>query len=252
MEILLYNSLFPLYGKMISNDPPVKEYIKLRDDAKANFFYFHGNNGTVKEMFPLFDDIFDHYPVNLIAIEYPGYWSESKAPPPFNLQNFINYMNIEIQNVLESLPNLPLVFYGRSIGASIASQVAMTLENNYSVSDDQVNKIYQKVDYLILATPLSHVGNEMFTGTHNPLLWMASFVLTSFPDVLDTREVVRTLECPIMVIYAKDDKLIPFSNTKRLKEANPDISLVQVSGGHNDFGECSENLKEILYLFLNF
>lgn len=85
-------------------------------------------------------------------------------------------------------------------------------------------------------------------ASHPPAAMVLQSTFTSIPDVarrwlipplfvadrFETLEVVRGLECPILVVHGERDAVVPFSHGQRLAAASPRARLVRYDADHND------------------
>lgn len=124
-----------------------------------------------------------------------------------------------------------IVIYGRSFGSGIAAYVAA--QHNPRL--------------LILDSPYySFIYNARRYAFFLPLKWIMRYELR-------TDLYLKDVTCPVHIIHGTHDRLIPFHQSRMLKEKYPDkINLHPIEKGrHNnlpEFAEFHELLYNILYI----
>jgi 4,5:9,10-diseco-3-hydroxy-5,9,17-trioxoandrosta-1(10),2-diene-4-oate hydrolase len=66
----------------------------------------------------------------------------------------------------------------------------------------------------------------------------------------DLRPAAAALACPVLVAWAKSDRVIPLALTRAAIERIPGVELVSFPGGHAPFLECPERFVPVLEGFL--
>ena len=106
-----------------------------------------------------------------------------------------------------------IVIFGRSLGGSIATQLAANVRPRALVIESAF-------------TSYVDMGKRFFP--YMPVRWFARFSYT-------TIHYVKYVRCPVMVIHSRDDKVVPFESGLRLYEAaNEPKEFVRIVGSHND------------------
>jgi pimeloyl-ACP methyl ester carboxylesterase len=122
-----------------------------------------------------------------------------------------------------------IVIYGRSFGSGIAAYVASRYNPRL----------------LILDSPYySFIYNAKRYACFLPLKWIMRYDLR-------TDLYLNDVQCPVHIIHGTYDRLIPFHQSRMLKEKYPDkINLHPIEkGGHNNLPEYAE-FHELLYNIL--
>lgn len=181
--------------------------------------FFHGNG----EIVPDYDELGRVFTrqggVNFFVVDYRGYGDSSGSPG-------VGAMMADSQRVLAFLKQVmekkqmtgPVSVMGRSLGSAPALELAASCPNDFQS--------------LIIESGFAFAG---------PLLR----VLGLNPDAMGFREdqgmgnleKMGRVSCPCLVIHAREDRLIPFSDGKALFDAclSGDKELITVEGaGHND------------------
>lgn len=66
----------------------------------------------------------------------------------------------------------------------------------------------------------------------------------------DQRAVAARLRCPVLVAWARSDRVIPLSFARAAIRLIPDVELETFPGGHAPFLECPERFEPVLARFL--
>ena len=66
----------------------------------------------------------------------------------------------------------------------------------------------------------------------------------------DLRAAAAALACPVLVAWAKSDRVIPLALARAAIERIPAVELVSFPGGHAPFLECPERFGPVLEAFL--
>ena len=125
-----------------------------------------------------------------------------------------------------------IIIFGRSLGASIAAQLASEIEAGSLVLESAF-------------TSYVDMGQKLYP--YMPVRWFARFNY-------NTVDYIKDLRCPVMVIHSRDDEIVPFEfGLKLYNAANKPKEFVEIFGGHNDgFLVCSEIYKRAWAKWLQF
>ena len=105
-----------------------------------------------------------------------------------------------------------IIIYGKSLGTGVAS---------YLASEKNCNKV-------ILETP--YYCMRSMARTYAPL-YPAALIKYSFP----VNKYLKKIAVPITVFHGTTDEVIPYKQSKKLKEELPSIELLTVPGAsHNN------------------
>jgi len=122
-----------------------------------------------------------------------------------------------------------MVVYGRSLGSGIAARVAS----------------WNRPKMLLLDSPYFSFFHQVKRyGFILPLKWLLKYQIRT--DLF-----IRKVECPIFIVHGQRDRLIPFKQSEKLKNIDPErVHLFPVAeAGHNnlpDFAEYHEWLYDVL------
>jgi fermentation-respiration switch protein FrsA (DUF1100 family) len=173
--------------------------------------FFHGNAGNISHRLDLLK-IFHNLGLSSLIIDYRGY-GQSQG----KITEQGTYLDAEAAwQYLTRGRNVPaekIVIFGMSLGGAIAANLAAR----------------QQPAALILGSSFTSVPDM---GAHlYPILPVR--LLSRFR--YDTRESLKSVTCPVLVIHSPDDEIIPFINGSKLFEAAKEPkSFLEIHGGHND------------------
>lgn len=183
-----------------------------RPDAVAQVVYFHGNGGNLSVWSDVLVGIVEHG-YEVMAVDYRGFGLSTGAPTEQGL-----YRDVEatIKYAEEHLrrPELPLIYWGRSIGTATAAYAASR----------------RAPDGVILEAGFPN-ARSIFESS--PIMLALTFLATyRFP----TAEWMAQVNAPVLVLHGDQDGVIPYSLGQRLYESLPGPKrFVTITGGdHND------------------
>ncbi|KOS06207.1 hypothetical protein AM493_09320 [Flavobacterium akiainvivens] len=201
-----------------------EEYIAMADGVKLNglllrnknakglVFYLHGNGGNAagwgESILYAFPEAYD-----LFVLDYRGY-GKSEGTIQSEAQLIID-VTTAFDYIVKKYDYKSVVVDGYSIGTGPATQLAAKRD----------------VKALILQAPYYSLSELIDTKV--PLV----------PDFvkrykLETCNYITKVKAPVYIFHGTEDKLIPYSNCQRLKQAAPDITVIPIRGvGHNGINE---------------
>jgi pimeloyl-ACP methyl ester carboxylesterase len=193
--------------------------------SKGLILYFHGNADNLQR--------WGKYAVDLTAQGYdvlmPEYRGYGKSGGKPGEQAFYDDAEKVLAWAKENLKVERIIFYGRSLGSGVASQLATQ----------------HSPDLLILETPFDNLNGVVYPPI-KPLLWFLPLHYTFSND-----EHLKKVTCRKVIIHGTDDWVVPVSSALRLKPLlkNDDVFVIIEDGGHKDlrkFKEYHAVLKQVL------
>lgn len=180
---------------------------------------FHGNGDLIDYMVD-YADFFTSHDLHVLLVEYRGYGrsggvgragGEIEAAPS---EKAIVADSLRFVEALEKRPDVDatrLVYYGRSLGAGVAAQLAAR----------------RKPAAVILESPFVSIAS-----------FAAGFGVPSFvvKHPFRTDRVLPPLAgagLPVMILSSRDDEIVPYSHGQRLAAMMPSATFVSFSGSHN-------------------
>jgi alpha-beta hydrolase superfamily lysophospholipase len=185
------------------------------EGALATVVLFHGNGEVVSD-YDAAASLFASVGARLVVVDFRGYGSSDGAP---SLRAIIEDAPTVVRAIRERHPDLPIVTFGRSLGAHCASAIAGTHP--------------PLADAIILesaATSLETMLARRSMRADRPLT----------PDELAVFDPIAKLaRCalPALVLHGRDDAIIAPDEAQRAFDAlgSPRKRLVWIDGrGHND------------------
>ena len=173
--------------------------------------FFHGNAGNISHRLESIRQ-FQELGLSVFIIDYRGYGQSEGRTTEKGLYRDADaawrYLTED-----RGIAATNIIVFGRSLGASVASRLA---------------------------------------GEHQPLALIVESSFTSVPDIAQdlypwlparwltrlshaTRDYVRNVRCPVLVIHSRDDEIIPFHHGQEIfASANEPRTLLGIRGTHND------------------
>lgn len=182
------------------------------DQPFADIVYFHGNGGNLSVWLPVLATL-HRLRYRVLAVDYRGYGLSSGSPSEQGL-----YLDADatVRHAAQARsPARPLVFWGRSLGATVAASAARVVEP----------------DGLILE---SGFPDKAAVVRRQPLFRaLNAFSSYRFPTV----ELLRDVSTPVLVLHGTRDSIIPFALGRELFDGlKMPKEFVAVEGAdHNDF-----------------
>jgi fermentation-respiration switch protein FrsA (DUF1100 family) len=176
---------------------------------RAEVLYFHGNGGNLSVWAPILAGIHRRgYAVR--AIDYRGYGESSGTPTERGLYRDVN----AAVNWAPADASVPIVFWGRSLGVSMAAYAATI----------------RRPDALVLESGFPDARTLL--RAYPVLAFLSLFSTYRF----DTIEHLRHVQAPALVVHGDADRVVPFENGRALFEAiDGPKEFFRIEGGdHND------------------
>ncbi|HUE88070.1 MAG TPA: alpha/beta hydrolase [Vicinamibacterales bacterium] len=183
-----------------------------RADAVAQVVYFHGNGGNLSIWADVLVGLWRER-LDVVAVDYRGYGVSSGTPTEQGLYRDVDatiaYVDAELRR-----GDLPLIYWGRSLGTAMAGYAATR----------------GRPDAIVLEAGFPSV-RSLFD--RNPVM----LVLSAFSTYrFATAEWMAGVTTPTLVIHGDRDSVIPYRLGQRLYETLPGPKrFVTIPGGdHND------------------
>jgi pimeloyl-ACP methyl ester carboxylesterase len=176
---------------------------------KGIVLFFHGNMQNV-EHYNQYPELFTRNNYEVWMMDYPGFGKSTGTRTEEVLYS-------EAEEVyalaLQSIHSDSIIIYGKSIGTGIAAFLAAK----------------RKSKQLILETPYYSIAS---LGRHYFPIYPVSMLLKySFP----VGKYLKQIEQPVTILHGTDDEIVPYRQSKKLKEENKSVNLVTINNGsHNN------------------
>jgi len=173
--------------------------------------FFHGNAGNISHRL---DSIaqFQELGLSVLIIDYRGYGQSTGRTTETGIYRdaeaawryLIDDRGIEASDI---------VIFGRSLGGSVASRLA---------SENQPLALIVESSF----TSIPDIATELYPWL--PVRWLSHLSHA-------TRDHVRDVRCPILIIHSRNDEIVPFHHGEAIfASANEPRTLMTIRGGHND------------------
>jgi uncharacterized protein len=182
-------------------------------EARATLVWFHGNAGNISDRLLNITLLHDRIKTNIFIFDYRGY-GRSEGTVSEEGTYLDGAAAIQYLHGRDEAGARQLVLFGRSLGAAVATEMAM-----------RFNSLG-----LILESPfvsIREMARAIFPSL--PIGWL---LRTRY----DTAEKVRGLKTPLLILHGDRDETVPFAQGKRVFEvaSQPKKFHRIVGASHND------------------
>ncbi|MCK5325009.1 MAG: alpha/beta hydrolase [Woeseiaceae bacterium] len=173
--------------------------------------FFHGNAGNISHRLDSIGQ-FQNLGLSVLIIDYRGYGQSAGRTTETGIYRDADaawrYLT-EGRGIVAS----DIVIFGRSLGASVASRLA---------SENRPLALIVESSF----TSIPDIAQDLYP-------WLPARWLSRLSHA--TRDYVRDVRCPILVIHSRDDEIIPFHHGEAIfASANEPRTLLPIRGTHND------------------
>ena len=181
------------------------------DNPKFTVLFCHGNGGNIAHRLDSIN-IFHNLGLNCFIFDYRGYGdSQSKPNEEGTYMDAMAAYKWLTEEKKISAENI--IIFGRSLGGSIAAQLASKVDARALVVESAF-------------TSYVDMGKEYYS--YMPVRWFARFAYR-------TIDYIKNVQCPVMLIYSRNDEIVPYKFGLELYEAaNEPKEFIEIFGGHND------------------
>jgi pimeloyl-ACP methyl ester carboxylesterase len=181
-----------------------------KQGARAVVLFCHGNGGNISFLLDTIS-IFHSLNLDVFVFDYRGYGASGGSPTEdgtyLDVRAAWNHML-----AAKKAPPEKIILIGRSLGGSIAAWLArerrpraLILESTFTDAADVANFHYRIAP-----------GRLLFGDTYN------------------TKEYVRRVACPVLVVHSPNDEIIPYEHGKCLFQLAPSPKeFLLIRGSHN-------------------
>lgn len=190
-------------------------------------FFLHGTPGSALSWWPYLNN-----PGNfrMIAVDRPGFSPINRVfPDP------VGDMEILALLLRKTAETRPAIVVGHSMGGGLAAKLAADCPQHVKnlvligASLDPSLEQVKPVQYAARKAPLKFLMTRTTRNSNEELI--------NYPDLLrDLQPDLKKIHCPVLIVHARDDGLVPYENVKFIKEqftGTRSISeILYDSGGH--------------------
>lgn len=173
--------------------------------------FFHGNAGNISHrLFSIRQ--FLELGFSVFIIDYRGYGQSSGR---VNEQGFYRDADAAWRYLTDErgIDAGSIVVFGRSMGGSVAAKLASRVEPKALIVESAF-------------TSVPDAAQDLYP-------WLPARWLSRLRHA--TKEYVRDVHCPVLVVHSRDDEIIPYHHGQEiLAAANEPRAMLTLRGGHND------------------
>ncbi|MFQ5684629.1 MAG: alpha/beta hydrolase [Candidatus Binatia bacterium] len=182
-------------------------------EAKTTLLWFHGNAGNISNRLDNIKLFHDRLGINIFIFDYRGYGrSEGKVSEKGTYID--GETALKQLRIREDLDTKRIVFFGRSLGAAVATELATR----------------EKCLALILESPF--VSIREMARVAFPLLPIGRWLRTRYNLI----EKIKKVTAPVLVLHGDQDDVVPFKQGRKIFEAAQEPKRFYTIHGahHND------------------
>lgn len=206
-------------------------YRKKADWNDIIFLYSHGNASWIGHFFNSHAiTILSHFG-SVFVYDYRAYGLNQG-----NLSEEGTYMDVlGAWNFLTKVKNVPpnkIIIYGHSMGGAVSTKLMSILVENNQIKNKKISEDELPRGMILNGTfsNLADMGNCMFIG----LGYLAYY---KYDNVQNLKLIEKYLckdniQFPILIVHSKDDEIIPFEQSIKLKNACSSYHI-KTTGSHN-------------------
>jgi uncharacterized protein len=179
---------------------------------RAQVVFFHGNGGNLSMWLDIFVQLWRRG-FSVMAVDYRGYGASTGSASERGLYRDADATIQMFQHQFRR-QGIPVIYWGRSIGAPVAAHAA----------------VGAAPDGIVLETPMPDARSVLRT---NPVLWLLSFLSTyTFP----TSRLLEKYHGPLLILHGDQDEIVPFAAGRRVFERAPSVKkrFVAIEGAHHN------------------
>ncbi len=180
------------------------------DSAWATHVFCHGNATNISHRLEILR-MFHSLKLNVFLFDYRGYGrSDGKPSEQGTYRDAMAAWRYLVEE--RGIPADQIIIHGQSLGGGVASWLAsrvtpkaLIIESSFTSIPDIAKKFYPFL-------PVKLLSKYQYS----------------------TKNRIKKISCPILIIHSPEDNLIPYSHGRRLYElANPPKQFVEIKGPHN-------------------
>ena len=203
----------------------LKGWFHLKDSKKKTILFFHGNAGTLdNRIYKL--NFLGNLDINFLIIAWRGYSGSSGKPTELGLyqdaKSAVNWLN------LKGIVEKNIILYGESLGTSVAIEIGQ-------------NKNFAGI---ILEAPFTSMVD---TGKKYYPFFPVKLLLK---DKYESKNKIKNIKFPILVMHGKKDKIIPFYMGEAIYNLANKPKFKYFSDNDDHMMDFDENLVNEISSFL--
>ncbi len=180
------------------------------ENPRGVLLFCHGNAGNISHRMDSIK-IFHEMGFIIFIFDYRGYGMSEGKPGEKG-----TYMDIEAawEYLVDKLgiPSDKIIIFGRSMGGAVASYAAKKYKPKALIVESTYTSIKDMASY------------------YYPFIPAGLIVRFNY----NTKEYIRGVECPVLIIHSREDEIVPFTHGLQLyKEAGEPKEFLEIQGPHN-------------------
>ncbi|MBW8001387.1 MAG: alpha/beta hydrolase [Planctomycetes bacterium] len=181
------------------------------DNSRFTVLFCHGNGGNIMHRLDSIN-FFNNMGLSCFIFDYRGYGKSQGRPTEDG--TYLDAMAAYKWLVEEkNIPAENIIIFGRSLGASIAANLASKVKSRSLVIESTF-------------TSYVDIGKKFYP--YMPIRLFAKFKYR-------TIDYLKEVHCPVMIVHSRDDEIMPFEFALKLYQvANEPSEFIEIYGSHND------------------
>ena len=205
-------------------------------DGRPTVIFFHGQTGNISHRKYVWE-ICQKFNLNLLLVDYRGYGKSRGDPTPQGICDDGLVAYDYLYDIVKD-PN-DIVLWGESLGGAVAVSVASK----------------RRCRCLLLLATFSSLDDAIFM--HDSMPWYMKtlgIVIKHFIDNVPSKDRIRKVLDPIVIMHSKEDELIPYENSKILIDniQHEFKDLITIRGTHGKPQFNNEDMKRYLHYILDY
>jgi len=203
---------------------------RFKDDKRTVVLYSHGNscNRAMSHRVGLYQKL-SAMGVDIVTFDYRGFGDSTGVMP--DEKTTVHDADVMLQWVQDQFPDHNIVVWGHSLGTGISVKLLSSFE-----------KYPDSLLGLILESPFLNSGEA---GRHIPIAKIFDLlpctkgvIAQALEGLFPTDKLISNITLPILIIHAKDDRILPIHHARSLYEVCEKENMKNVTlkvfdeGGH--------------------
>lgn len=196
---------------------------------EATVLFCHGNKGNITHCKSVIDLCLKNH-LNLIVFDYRGF-GQSPGDPT---QKGIKDDGLTVYHYLRDrgVNSDQIIVWGISLGGAVAAYIAWK----------------EPVRCLILMSTFSSIDDIIRDNNRTVLGKIGATLSQAVTDMLDTKELIKEIKAPTLIVHSPNDELIPIRSARRLYNLSGSnyVELLLIDGSHASPRITVEQLEAIM------